>query len=375
MPLKIVEVSSFFGINKFISSQWDFYKNDPNFVPPLKLDRRKLLNTKKNPFFKHSEIRFFIAIDNSQIRGRIAGIINHNHNKTHNDKVGFFGFFECVNDSNVSLALFSKVEEWLKEKGMESVRGPVNPSMNDENAILIDGFDLPPVLLMPYNPKYYQNLIEGLGYKKAKDLFAYHLVNEEYVSDKMLRMNDLIVDRYELEIRSMDFKNKDNFKRDLEDIKKIYNEAWEKNWGHVKMTSEEFDFLASDLKGFADPNYVLILKSKGILAGFALGLPNLNEVLIHNKSGGLLGALFHLLTKKKKIKMMRILVLGVLPEFRGKGFDSVLYNELGKRGLPKGIKFGEASWILEDNYDMIKGATQIMKGKHYKTYRIFEKEI
>lgn len=373
MSFKIEKVSGKSGLNSFIKSQWNFYEGDENFVPPLIHDRKKLLNEKKNPFFMHAEIQHFLAKRDSNVIGRITAIINQNHNKTHNDKVGFFGFFECVDEPKVAAALFHEVESWLRERGMDACRGPVNPSMNDESGLLIDGFDLPPVLLMTYNPPYYKDLIEGQNYKKAKDLYAYHLTNGEYISERMERMQEAIIRRYDLKIRKIDFKN--NFKKDVESLKEIYNAAWQPNWGFVKITDEEFDFLAADLKTFAVEDYVLLLESKGKLAGFSLGLPDLNQVLIHNKKGSLLGAAYHLFTKKKLIDTMRILILGVLPEFQGKGFDSVLYYEVGKRSQPLGIEYGEASWILEDNEAMKKGATEIMKGVHYKTYRIFEKPI
>lgn len=375
MKIDIKEVRTDKEKNDFIKSQWLFYKNDPNFVPPLKLDRKKLLNTDKNPFYKHSKIKLFLAYNEGKIVGRIAGIINDLHNKTHNDNIGFFGFFESIDDINVSSKLFYAVEKWLKENNMDTIRGPVNPSMNDEVATLVDGFESPPVLLMTYNPKYYPNLIENYGFKKAKDLYAYKLVNKEYVSEKLGRMQNIVRDRYDITVRTVDFKNKSNFKRDVKILKDIYNKAWEPNWGFVKMTDEEFDYLANDFKSIADPLYALIVEVKGKPAGFALGIPDINQTLIHNKSGNLIPGIWHLLTKRKKINWLRILVLGVLPEYQRFGVDSVMYWEMGNRGLTKGIDFGEASWILEDNEMMKRGLTTIMQGKHYKTYRIYQKEL
>lgn len=375
MSFSIEKVEGKSGLKTFIKSQWNFYKGDENFVPPVIYDRMKLMNEEKNPFFQHSELQSFLAVRNSEVIGRISAIINHNHNKTHNDKIGFFGFFECVDEQDVADALFREAEQWLKDRGMEASRGPMNPSMNDECGLLIDGFDRPPVILMTYNPEYYRKLIEGAGYDKVKDLFAFLLVNREYVSDKMKRMRDALVKRYDLVVRKIDLKNKKQFRKDVESMKKIYNEAWEPNWGFVKMTDAEFDYLAEDLKTVGDEDYALILESKGKLAGFALGIPDLNQVLIHNKRGTLPGAIYHYLTKKKQIDTLRILVLGILPEFRGKGFDSVLYAEVGERMLPNKLMYGEASWVLEDNDAMIKAATQVMKGTHYKTYRIFERPI
>lgn len=375
MTLEIKKVESKSDLNKFINLVYEIYKGDPNFVAPLKFDRKKLLNKKKNPFYSHSEVEFFLAIKNGKVSGRIGSLVNHNHNKTHNDKVGFFGFFECINDKQVSKELFKSAENHLKSLGMNTVRGPVNPSLNDENALLIDGFDSPPVVLMSYNPKYYINLIEDYGFKKSKDTFAFKLVNGKYRDEKIERLSEAVSSRYKLKIRSVNFKNKSAFKADVNTLKEIYNSAWEPNWGFVKMTDEEFDFLAADLKTIADPDYTLIAESDGKAVGFLLGLPNINEALIHNKSGNLLTGAYHLLAKKKKIEILRIIVLGIVPEFQRKGIDALLYHEIGKRSLPKGIKFGEASWILEDNEMMIKGLTSTMKSEKYKTYRIYEKAI
>jgi len=360
---------------RFIKSQWNFYKNDPNWVPPIIADRVKLLDTVKNPFYQHSIIQLFVAESNGEIIGRIAAIINDNHNKTHNDKVGFFGFFECINNQDVANALFDTAGDWLKARGMSSMRGPENPSQNDEIGLLIDGFDMPPVILMTYNPKYYIDLIENAGFKKAKDLYAYNLKMEDYRSEKLVRMQNIIRQRYKVTLRDVNFKNKEQFKKDVNTLKEIYNDAWEPNWGFVKMTDAEFDFLAADLKPVAEPSLVFIAEINGKPAGFALGLPDINQALIHNKNGSLLGAVWHLLTKKKKITWVRIIVLGVLKEYQKTGIDSVMYYEFTDRGKKLGITNGEASWILEDNDMMNKAATKTMKGELYKTYRLYEKEL
>lgn len=359
-------------IKKFIACQKDFYPNDPNFVPPLMMDRLKLLDKTKNPFYKHASMQLYLAERNGKIVGRIAAITNDNHNIAHKDKIGFFGFFECEHNQQTANALFDSAKSWLKEKGMDDMRGPVNPSMNDECGLLVDGYDSHPVILMTYNPRYYQSLYEGYGLLKVKDLHAYILDQNNFVSDKMKRMVDLIRKRSEVTIREVNFKNKQAFARDVRTLKDIYNSAWQPNWGFVKMTDEEFDFLAADLKQIADPTYTLIAEVKGKVAGFALALPDINQCLVHNKSGSLLGALWHLFTKKSSINLLRIIVLGVLPEFQKHGVDAVLYQEIGARGLPKGIQYGEASWILEDNEPMKKALTTTMHGTIYKTYRMYQ---
>jgi len=360
---------------KFIKSQWNFYKNDKNFVPPIIADRKNILNTKKNPFYEHSEIQLFLAERGGEVIGRIAAITNENHNKEHNDNIGFFGFFECVNEQEVADALFAECEKWLRAKGKDAIRGPENPSQNDDCGLLYKGLDMPSVIMMPYNPEYYIGLIENYGFKKVQDLFAYLLKIDTFVTEKMERMDRIIRERYKVEMKTVDFKHKKQFLQDLETIKSIYNCAWVPNWGFVKMTDKEMDHLANDLKLIADPNLAFFIYSKGKVAGFALALPDINQVLKFNKKGGMLGALWHLKTKKKRINLVRIIILGILPEFQRMGLDSCLYYEFLKKGLDGGYMKGEASWILEDNEKMNRGLTQTMNAEHYKTYRIFQKSI
>lgn len=359
----------------FIKSQWLFYKNDPFWVPPLIMDRKKLLNQAKNPIYKHTQIQLFLAEDNGKVVGRIAAIKNGNHLATHHDDVGFFGFFECVNNQEVANALFRAAEEWLRKQGVRYSRGPVNPSLNDEAGLLVKGFDGPPIVLMTYNPEYYAALIEGAGYQKEKDLYAYWLDPEKYRSEKMQRMIEAIKQRNGITFRSVDFKNKAQFAKDVELIKQMYNTAWQPNWGFVKMTDDEFAFLAADLKQIADPRFVFFVEVKGQAAGFILGLPNINQALIHNKRGGIVGGVWNLLTRKKQVNQLRIIVMGVLPQYQRTGADAALYHEIGSRGFTWNLKGAEASWILEDNDMMNKGLSQTMQAEHYRTYRVYQKTL
>lgn len=377
MQVTIIPISNDWSRDKrdFIKLQWKFYNGDPNFVPPVIADRKKLLDVQKNPFFRHSIIQLFLAERNGEYVGRIAAIINDNHNITHNDKVGFFGFFECENNQETANALFAAAGKWLQERGMDTMRGPVNPSLNDECGLLVEGFDSPPVVLMTYNPQYYAELIERAGFAKAKDLLAYKLEQYTYQSEKMQRMQNLLRERHKITVRSVNFKNAEQFKRDVHTIKTIYNAAWQPNWGFVKMTDEEFDFLVADLKQTADPMYTMIADVNGVPAGFALGLPDIYKRLIHNKKGSMLGAAWELFVRKRPIDLVRIIVLGVLPEYQKTGADAVLYDEFKTRGLPRGILYGEASWILEDNIPMNQALTKTMQGKVYKRYRLYDKSL
>jgi GNAT superfamily N-acetyltransferase len=373
MSITVRPISSKSDVLRFIKLQWKFYEGDRNWVPPMIMDRKKLLNKEKNPFYTHADMQLFIAESAGEPIGRIAAIINHHHNREHKDKVGFFGFFECINNQDAANALFDTAAQWLRDRGMDSMRGPVNPSINDEIGMLIKGFDSPPVILMTYNPRYYPVLCDEYGFKKSKDLYAYLLENKKVVTEKLERGQQLVRDRYKLSIRNVDFKNLD---RDVVILKDLYNRSWEKNWGAVAMTDAEFDFLAADLVQVIGKfkDLVFMIERDGEPVGFSLCLPDLNQVLMHNRNGGLLGAAWHMMTKTSKINLVRILVLGVLPGHRNKGVDAVMYHEVVHRAAAHGIFLGEASWVLEDNDPMNKGA-RLMNADLYKTYRIYDVAI
>lgn len=375
MNIIIKEINTKAEKMAFVKNQWKYYQNNPYFVPPIIMDRMKLIDTENNPFYKHGELQLFAAYDGSEMIGRIGAITNELHNQTHNDNIGFFGFFESIDNQEVANKLFTAAQNWLIKKGKNGMRGPVNPSMNDEVGTLVDGFDDTPRILMPYNPKYYDKLILNAGFSKAKDLFAYKLVQTSYMTDKMKRLHEIVRQKYQLEIIDVNFKNKEQFKKDISIIKDIYNSAWEPNWGFVKITDDEFDYMAADLKMIANPKLAYIVYSKGKPAGFHLAIPDINASLKYNKSGSLLGALWCMLTKKSKQEYARIIILGVFPEYQGKGIDAVMYFESGKRAGELGLKYGEASWILEDNEKMRKAAEITMNGKIYKTYRLYEKSF
>jgi len=374
MSLHIREVRTPAEKMEFIKLQWKFYRNDPYFVPPLLMDRKKLLNTEKNPFYKHAEIALFIADKNGEAQGRIAAITNENHNKVHGDNIGFFGFFECANDQEVADALFDAAAAWLKSKGKTAMRGPLNPSINDELGMLLEGFDDPPRIIMTYNPKYYLDLCDGYGLPKAMDLYAYKLETEKVLNEKLKRGQALVRQRFNVTLRDVDLKN---LKSEINIIRKLYNESWEKNWGAVAATDEEFEALANDLKqvlGSKFQDFAIIAEMNGEPVGFVLVLPDINQILISNKKGRLIPAVWKLMTQTSKIKWARIITLGILPQYRGKGLDAVLYYEVVTRAAAKGIYFGEASWILEDNMMMNRGAA-LMNGTVYKKYRIYEKAL
>ena len=370
--IKIKKVETKSDLNIFIKCQWKFYKNDPYWVPPLLMERKTLLSKEKNPFFKNAEADYFIAYRNDEIVGRIAAIKNDMHLKYHNDNSGFFGFFECINDQEVANALFETAKQWLKEKGLYRMLGPANPSSNDEWGMLLEGFDDPPRLLMTYNPKYYLDLCSNYGMIKAKDLLAYKLENHKVMgSEKLKRVQQIARDRYKLKISQLDMKN---FAKELEKVKYVYNKAWAPNWGFIPMTDEQIDAMAKDLKPLVEPSLVLFGEIDNQLVGFALVMLDYNYIL-KQMNGRLLPFNFlKLFTKKKEIKWARIITLGLIPEQQKKGLDAVFYWEIVNRAHNVGIDLGEASWVLEDNEMMNRGAV-VMGGDPYKKYRIWQTDI
>jgi len=370
--VKVYPVSSKKQLMQFIKLPWKIYKNDPNWVPHLLMDRKKILSKTKNPFFEHADAQYFLAEQNGEITGRIAAIKNDLHLKIHNDDTGFFGFFECVNDQNTANALFDAARKWLKEKGLKFMRGPANPSSNDEWGMLLKGFDDAPRLLMPYNPEYYLSLCENYGMTKEKDLYAYKLETDKVLSsEKLVRGQELVRKRSGLVITEIDMKN---FNKELEKVKYLYNKAWALNWGFVPLTDHEIDAMAKDLKPLAEPKLVLFGEINNELVGFALVIPDYNQIFI-NMNGRLFPFGFlKMYTQKKKMTWSRIITLGIIPEYQKKGLDSVFYYDIVKRAASIGIFLGEASWILEDNEMMNRGA-ELLNGERYKEYRIFKIEI
>ncbi len=355
----------------FIDLEWQLNKNTANWVSPLRMERAKVLDTKKNPFYRHSQIELFIAYKKDRAVGRIAAIINENHNAFHNDKVGFWGFFECINDQDTANALFGAAADWLRERDRNAMWGPMNPSTNDECGMLFEGFDTPPMLMMPHNPPYYPLLTEGFGNTKIKDLYAWYQTTEEALShstEKLRRVSEKILKRYNIKIRKINIKD---MKNEVKLMKEVYNNAWSKNWGFVPFTDAEFDHAAGDLKDIADPDFLLMAEKDDRPIGFSVILPNINEVLAKIPDGRLLPTgIFKLLSGIKKIKTVRVLILGVIKEYQFSGLGSAFYIRAMETAREKGIIGGEMSWILEDNLTMNR-AIESFGSRIYKKYRIY----
>ena len=376
--ITVREVSGRKGRKEFVRMVWPLHADQEMWVPPIEMDRMRLIDTEKNPFYKHARIALFIAERGGKAVGRISAVINPVHNEIYDDKLGFFGFFESVDDQNVANALLNTASDWLRAQGMTRVRGPISPSTNDEVGLLIKGFDMIPSALMPWNPRYYVDLLENAGLTLEKKLLAWNVEYPACMTDKIMRVTAALKQRGKIRIRPLSMKR---FPEEVEHIKRIYNEAWQPNWGFVPMSDEEMNTLAYELKQIMDSDLVVFAEKEGEAGpiGFALAVPNINQALKNGKpippgAKNLPTAIMNLMTNRKKIDAMRIITLGVLPKYQGKGVDALLYRELMEQGVAKGMERGEASWVLEDN-TMMNRAAEMMNAEAYKVYGVYEKAL
>ena len=369
----VTVVSSKDERKRFVDFIYTFYENAEHWIPPLRMDQKKLIDTDKNPFFENAEIQLFMAEKDGNLVGRISAIIDHRFNDFHNSKTGHFGFFECIDDQHTANLLFRVASDWLRDKGMNKVIGPASPSMMDTIGVLIDGFDKDPYVLMPYNFDYYDRLIKGSGFEKEMDLYAYMVDTETVSLDRMNRAMNIVKKRLpNIDIRPVDLKN---LKSEIRIVREIFNEAWKKNWGFIPLSEAEFDAVAKDLKFIIDTDYAHIAEMNGKPVGFSIGIPNINEIL-KTMNGKLFPfGIFKLLWKKKKLNSLRTALMGVVPEHQGKGIDALLHHRSIQNGLKGENKTeSEMSWVLESNPEMIRVAERI-GGKLDKTYRMYSKSL
>jgi GNAT superfamily N-acetyltransferase len=364
------EVENSLDRERFIRFPWKIYGSDKNWVPPLIFERRDLINPTKNPFFEHAAVKLFMARDDSgQELGRIAAIRNGNHLKTHNDNVGFFGLFECVNNAAAAKALFDAAAGFLRTRGLKTMRGPENLSVNDDLGLLIEGFDTPPMIMMPHNPPYYATLMEGYGFHKAMDLFAYYgEVVDACIPPEIERGARICGRRLKCTVRGL---RMNEFAAELKRIHAVYSAAWEDNWGAVAMTDHEFDHMAKALKDTLDPDLCLIAEIDGGVVGFSLSLPDFNQILARLNGRLFPFGIIKFVYYQRRIDALRLLAMGVVKEFRNRGIDSIFYYETAKRAIARGIKRGEMSWILENNV-LMNRIMQRLGYRVYKKYRLYD---
>jgi ribosomal protein S18 acetylase RimI-like enzyme len=369
--MQVRAVATRADLERFHRFPWTIYRGDPHWVPPLLAERRELVDPRRNPFFEHAEVELFLATEGDKVRGRIAAIHNRRHLETHKDGAGFFGLFECVNEPAVAAALFKAAGEFLASRGLQVMRGPANLSVNDDIGLLVEGFDSPPTIMMPYNPGYYQKLVEGCGFQKAMDLIAFKGDASKPIPERAARAIELCQRRFTFRIRPI---NMQHFEADLEKIHQVYTQAWQDNWGAVAMTRKEFEHSAKQLKSVVAPELCLLAEVGDEVAGFSLTLPDFNQVLIHLNGRlfpfGFLKALWF----KRKIDAVRVITLGVLPKFRHMGIDNAFYCESWKHAHALGMPRAEMSWILETNAAM-NNALLNLGFTLSKRYRVYDRPL
>lgn len=357
---------------QFLDFPYSHYEEDEHWIAPLKMEQKKLIDKEKNAFFKNGNIAMFLASQNGEVCGRIAAIEDHRFNKFHNSNIGFFGFFECIDDESVAKLLFKVATDWLSERGYTDVLGPSNPSMMDEIGILIDGFQFDPSFLMPYHKPYYDRLIKSGGLQKEMDMFAFRVTQETVSFDRMYRAEEIVKRRYpRLRIREIDLKNID---QEVQIVRRIFNQAWKDNWGFIPLTEEELASTANDFKMILDPKVAHIAEIAGEPIAFSIGLPDLNQALKEIDGKLLPFGIFKLLWHKRNINRIRTALMGVMPEYQGKGIDALLHKEAILNGRQVGYKSSELSWVLETNTNMIRVAERL-GAKIEKTYRMYRKEL
>ncbi len=374
MALRIVKAEDKKSLSTFIDFPHELYKDDPLYVPELFMSQKEILDPKKNPFFEHARIQCFLAYQNDKLVGRITAIKNDNYNQYHKSNVGFFGFFDCINDYDVAKLLLDEASAWCKSHGFEAMIGPTNPSTNDTAGVLIDGFHESPKIMMTYNAPYYQELLEKYGMTKDMDLYAYILYTHK-ASEKSIRLAQTLEER--LEKQGIIFRNVSLkiFAEEVAKIRDIYNNAWQNNWGFVPWTDSEIKHLADNLKMIVNENWCFIAEHNGQPIGFAITLNDINEITRGFKRGRLFPFnIFKLLLNRHKTKFVRILALGVKEDYRKKGIEAIFFAKNILAARKYNVTAGEVSWVLENNEEMNASAVKL-NSELYKTYRIYRSNL
>ena len=361
-------------VGRFLAVPYPIYRTDPHWVAPLEFDLRKVF-TDANPLFQHATVQLWVARQDGRDVGRIAGIVDQNFNRVQNQHTAFFGFFESANDPAVAAALFDAVAAWARTQGLDRLLGPMNPTSNDECGLLVDGFDSDPVLMMPYNPPHYPALVEGAGFRKAKDLIAFRLEVANSPLDRLKRIAVICRKRHpEVSFRAV---TKQTLTADLAKVKDVYNAAWETNWGFTPMTDAEIDFMADRLKPLLTPGLIWLAETEKEPIGFLLATLDFNQALKHLRgrllTPGLLRALPYFLGWRRP-DATRVITLGVKASWRNRGLESVMLVEGLNTGIRLGVTWSEASWVLEDNVPM-RRVIELFGARAYKTYRLYDRPV
>jgi hypothetical protein len=373
--IEISEVSSRRERNAFIKFPWRIYANDPAWVPPLIIERKTFLDPKRHPFYRHGDAALFLARKNGEIVGRIMASDDPNYNSLHQSNVGCFGLFECINDLDVAAVLFEGAARWLREKGRTEIMGPIDYSTNYVCGLLIEGFQFPPTILTAHNPPYYRDLIESCGFTKAKDWYAWWFAEPVRAAARLRPLAERVRKRWPIVIRPGNLKN---IREESRRLRKIYNQAWEKNWGFVPFTEAEIEFMTHELKQLVIPEFALIAEVGDEPAGFILCVPDINVALRYINGRlttfGLPIGLLKLLYYKSRIRTARLIALGVIEKYRRASIAEMLVLRIVEDAMIKRGFAGELSLTLEDNF-MINRFLKAIGADRYKTYRIYRKQL
>jgi len=366
--ITVTEVRDRSTRRRFVDFPYTFYHDSPHWIPPPRIMERSRFDA-AHPFFEHADMQLFLATDGDRVVGRIAGIDDHLHNQTHRDNVAAFGFFEASSEA-AAHRLLAAAEEWARARGRASLRGPLNPSLNETAGLLIDAFDDDPMVLMPYNPPSYTAYVQAAGYRKVKDLLAWIIdLPGEIHTERLTRVVVRVRKRYGLTIRSVDMSA---FESEIRRFVDIYCRAWRNNWGFVEPTSAEVHQMAKELRHLVDRDLVIAAEVDGQMVGCGIALPDLNQTF-KGTGGRLLPVAMRLLARRRIIAQVRVVLFGVIPEYRGTGLAAPLVVELLTR-VERRYRRAELSWVLEDNA-LTNGSVRSLGGRVYKTYRVYEKKL
>jgi GNAT superfamily N-acetyltransferase len=368
--VEIVPVETRADMHRFIEFPYRHYRADRHWVAPLRSDQEEILNRSKHPFYAHADLQCFLALSGGETCGRIAGIIDYAYNSATSEKLGNFGFFESIDSEPVAAALLGSVAEWHATRGLTIMQGPFSPSINYESGLLIEGFDSSPCVMMTYNPPYYERLLVSAGVRKAMDLYAYRLTGETGQIAPLERARR-VLSTAGARIRSA---RMDRFEDEVDTVGRLYNAMWSDNWGAAPVSQDEMHHLGQRLKPLLDPELVLFAEVDNEPVGFAIAVPDMNQALKRANGSLFPLGIFKILAFKSKIKMVRVLALGVTHQHRRSGIGAQLYLELIERGRALGYIEAECSWILENNRPM-NTSLRLMGAERYKTYRIYESKV
>lgn len=368
--IAIQPVSGRREFRQFVDYAYRRNAGDPHWIPPLRLSEQDRLTQSKNPFFAHADADLLLAYDGNTVVGRIAAIDDRLHNQVHGDNAAMFGFFEAEHRESAH-ALLAAVEDWARARGRTLLRGPINPSLNESAGLLVDGFDTDPMLLMPHNPREYADHIESAGFSKAKDLLAWLYEIDRGVPPVVEKLAQRVCERERLVVRRL---NVAEFAREVERLRTLYSAAWAHNWGFVPPTGDEFRRLAKELKPIFDPRCAICVESAGAMVACAVAIPDINQALKGTNGRLFPSGLMRLLLRARYVDQARLLLLGILPEYRTRGLYPLLLFELQRQMRGGPYRRIEFSWVLEENRDVNQPAEDA-GARCYRRYRIYQKVI